>query len=689
MYLNELKNHPIEGLNFLTKRQISLLKKIDINTAYDIINNFPYRYDDRSSIESIQAGLLKGAPTVILATVVGHEYIFFNRRRHPKIIIQDQTMRASLLGFNREYLKQSMKIGQKYWIYAQFVYKYNEIQSSTFDFEIYRKDTNPKNFGFILPVYKLTEELYLKELRSIIKKTLLKYLDSITDEIPDYILRAHNLQAKRESLLNIHFPSDAVSLKKAKLRLAYEEFLAIELAVIMKRKNTEGVSKPFSYTGSSKTGLFLKTLPYRLTGAQERALGEIIKDMDSPSPMHRLLQGDVGCGKTTVALAGLIYAAENGLQGALMVPTEVLAIQHYNTIKPYLDALAIRSVLLTGGAQGVEKRSIYNDINSGKVSIIIGTQALIQEGLEYSKLSLIVFDEQHRFGVLQRISLSKKGNNPDILVMTATPIPRTLVLTVYGDLDISLIDEMPAGRKKVLTKWITKKNYTELLNLVEMELDKGRQAYFIYPLIEESENIDTENAIRMHGILSEHFSDYTVGLLHGRMSAVEKYDVMEKFRLGSVKVLVSTTVIEVGIDVKNATVMAIEGSERFGLSQLHQLRGRVGRDKYESFCILVTSGNESDETKARMNVMLNNSDGFRIAEEDLKLRGPGEILGIRQSGMPELKIADYIRNEKLLILAREDAKNILKSDPFLGSDSNHRLKEGIINFLPTDYLSSG
>ncbi|MGA2143263.1 MAG: helicase-related protein, partial [Brevinematales bacterium] len=316
-------------------------------------------------------------------------------------------------------------------------------------------------------------------------------------------------------------------------------------------------------------------------------------------------------------------------------------------------------------------------------------QALIQEDLEYRNLSFIVFDEQHRFGVLQRISLSKKTTNPDILVMTATPIPRTLALTVYGDLDLTVIDEMPAGRKKVRTQWLTKKEYKQLLDLVEDELGKGRQAYFIYPLIEESEKIDTDNAIKMHRVLSGHFSDYKVGLLHGRMSPMEKYETMEKFRAGKLQILVSTTVIEVGIDVKNATVMAIEGAERFGLSQLHQLRGRVGRDKYESYCVLVTASNESEETKARMSAMVNHSDGFRIAEEDLKLRGPGEILGVRQSGLPELRIADFVKNSKLLILAGEDSKNILAADPGLTEEANRQLREGIIAFLPADYLYAG
>jgi ATP-dependent DNA helicase RecG len=689
MYLNGLKKMPIAKLNFLTQRQKFLLHKLGLESAFDILNNFPTRYDDRSSLESIQSSLLKNKPVAILATVVEHSYIFFNRRRHPKIIIQDNVMRASLIGFNREYLRNSMKIGEKYWIYAQFFYKYNEVQTTNFDFEKYIEGEKPKNFGFILPVYKLTENLYIKELRGIIKKTMASYIDTIDDEIPDYILKAHNLITKKQAIQDIHFPADEKTLKKAKLRLAYEEFFSIELAVIMKKINIKGLSKPHSYSKRQKLDSFIASLPYRLTAAQLRVIGEIILNMNAATPMHRLLQGDVGCGKTTVALAGMIYAAENGRQAALMVPTEVLALQHYNAMKHYLDSLKICSALLTGSIEALEKDSIYTGIREGKISIVVGTQALIQELLEFKELTLCVFDEQHRFGVEQRISLSKKGKSPDILVMTATPIPRTLTLTLYGDLDLSVIDEMPAGRRKIITKWISKKEYPGLINLVEEELKKGHQAYFIYPLIEESEKVDTENAIRMHRVLSREFSDYRVGLLHGRMSAAEKYEAMDNFRAKRYQVLVSTTVIEVGIDVKNATVMVIEGSERFGLSQLHQLRGRVGRDIYDSYCILVTSGNETDETKARMTAMVSHSDGFLIAEEDLKLRGPGEILGIRQSGIPELKIADYIRNEKLLLVTKQDATNILKSDPALHSDSNKQLREGIIDFLPSDYLYSG
>jgi len=689
MYINELSQNSIFKLPYLTKRQIFLLQKMNIMSVYDIINYFPFRYEDRSSLSSIQESIINGKPVSIIATVIAHEYIYFNQKRHPKILIQDENIRAYLVGFNREYLRNSLKVGHKYYIYAQFSYKYNEIQTANFDFEEYNPQEKPKHFGFILPIYRLTEKMYIKEFRGIIKKTFENYLEKIDDELPQYVLKAHNLISKREALFKIHFPEDVTSLNKAKLRLAYEEFFSIQLAVSLKKMNIHRYNKKFTYEKRDKLNSFLSLLPYSITEAQKRVIREIIEDMNQPKPMHRLIQGDVGSGKTTVAVAGMICAAENGYQTALMVPTEVLAIQHYENLKPYFEKLGISSVILTGSLTNAEKENLYNDTKEGHISIVIGTHALIQEGLYFRNLSLIVFDEQHRFGVDQRISLSKKAENPDILVMTATPIPRTLTLTVYGDLDLSVIDEMPAGRKKIVTQWITKKKYSGLMELVEEELQKGRQAYFIYPLIEESEKIDTENAIKMHKVLQKHFSQYRVGLLHGRMSALEKQTVMDSFRKNEIQILVSTSVIEVGIDVKNATVMVIEGAERFGLSQLHQLRGRVGRGEYQSYCLLVTSGSESEDTEARMNAMISFNDGFKIAEEDLKLRGPGEILGVKQSGLPELKIADYIRNEKLLSIARQDAQNILKSDPDLSKEINQSLKKGIIDFIPSDYLYSG
>ncbi len=693
MYFSELKNYSLENSGEssfkLTKRQLFLLKKMDIDTLFDLINYFPFRYEDRSKIESIQDGILHNKPVTIIARVIEHGFIYYNGRRHPKIIIEDNAMRASLIGFNREYLKTALQIGGKYWISAQFVYKYNEIQASSFDFEEFKEEEISKNFGIILPIYVKSENFYLKELRNIIKKALDFTMENLDDEIPYYVLKNHNLISKKKAIQNIHFPADDIALKKAKLRLAYEEFLSIQLAVMMKKHNMKSIEKTENYSRKEQVYDFINSLPYKLTGAQSRVLEEIFSDMNSGKAMHRLLQGDVGCGKTTVALAAMIYAAENGFQSALMVPTEVLAIQHYETIRKSVEPLGIKSVILSGRSSTSEKEELYKDIREGKVKLIIGTHALIQEPVQFMNLRFIVFDEQHKFGVEQRISLAKKGNNPDILVMTATPIPRTLTLTLYGDLDLSVIDEMPSDRKRILTKWIQKKNYHSMLRFVENELKKGRQAYFVYPLIEESEFIEAENAVRMAEILKSHFPENKIGLLHGKLLPLEKYQTMDDFRNKKIDILVSTTVIEVGIDVKNATVMTVEGAERFGLSQLHQLRGRVGRGEFQSYCVLITGNDYSEETKIRMQAMVKYSDGFKIAEEDLKLRGPGEILGLKQSGIPELKIADYMRDERLLLVAKQDAENILKDDPKLDKEINRPLNEGIIKFLPSDYLYSG
>jgi len=406
-------------------------------------------------------------------------------------------------------------------------------------------------------------------------------------------------------------------------------------------------------------------------------------------PMHRLIQGDVGCGKTTVAVAALIYAAENDIQSALMVPTEVLAIQHYKNLNPIFENLQIKSNLLTSSTSKEEKETILKNLENGEIKIIIGTQALIQENVNFKNLGLIVIDEQHKFGVQQRIQLSKKGKNPDILVMTATPIPRTLSLTLYGDLDISIINELPSNRRPILTQWIDHSRYKSMLKFVENELKKGKQAYFIYPLIEESEKIDAKNAEKMYYNIKNYYKNYKVGLLHGKLNNNEKYEVMNAFRNNEIDILVSTSVIEVGIDVKNATVIVIECADRFGISQLHQLRGRVGRGEDQSYCVLVTNKNISEETKSRMEALVKYQDGFILSEEDLKLRGPGEILGVKQSGLPELKIADFLRDEMLLIKTKEDIFEILQKDPELKLFENQCIKNGIINYIPIDFLYSG
>lgn len=689
MYTNELKSIDISNIKGITGYQKTLLNKIKIFTVFDLLYYFPFRYEDRTKISSIQDGLLNEINITTIVTVIEHQSIYFNRRKHPKILVQDKETRAYLVAFNRPYIKKSLVIGKQYWLNAQFVYKFNEIQASSFTFEAYKTDKQPKEFGMILPVYRTTEKLTQKKIHKIMKSAIQEFLRPIDDELPEYILSKYKLSDKTTALKTMHFPENFILLKKARYRLAYEELLAIQLSVSMKRNNIKAVKKVFAYNKTDLLLQYTKSLPFSLTNAQTRVIREITKDMQSSTSMHRLLQGDVGSGKTIVAVCAIVLAINNNYQTALMVPTEVLALQHYNKIKTAIEPLGINTVLLTGSLTAKEKQAVYAMLENGEIDLVIGTHALFQKDVRYKNLSLIVIDEQHKFGVEQRIALSKKATNPDILVMTATPIPRTLTLTVYGDLDVSVIDEMPANRKPIKTKWITKEGYNAMLKFVGNKLRKKQQTYFIYPLIEESETLNTKAATQMYDNLRKHFKDYTTGLIHGRIKSDEKDQIMQDFKTGKIDVLISTTVIEVGIDVPNASVIIIENSERFGLSQLHQLRGRVGRGIEQSYCILVTTDFYSEETEHRMSVMVKYIDGFKISEEDLKLRGPGEILGVRQSGMPEIRFSEFLYDDKLLLQARAEAQAILDKDPLLELPENRRLYEGIVKFLPTDYLKSG
>jgi len=559
----------------------------------------------------------------------------------------------------------------------------------SFDFEEYIEGEDTENFGAILPIYQLTEKLYMKELRKLFRSTLELYLPQIDDELPEYIIKQHNILDKKSALQNIHFPGSIAEMKRAKLRLAFEEFLAIQLAVTKKRIFFQTVHKSYRYEKRVLLKRYLTELGYEPTKPQRRALEETISDMVSERPMHRLIHGDVGSGKTTVAIGAMIFSAENGYQSAMMVPTEVLAVQHSEKMNSLTAPLGFRTALLTGSLSAVERKEIVEAIKTGEADFIVGTHALFQNDVEFNNLSLIIVDEQHKFGVEQRIALSQKTDNPDVLVMTATPIPRTLTLTLYGDLDVSLIDELPKSRLPISTKWVPHNKYDVMLDFIAKEIDRGRQAFFIYPLIEESMYLESKAAKEMFLYLQKYYKTLKIGMVHGKMKSSEKNEIMRQFHEGRLHILVSTSVIEVGIDIPNSSVIVIESAERFGLSQLHQLRGRVGRGIHQSYCFLVTASEVTEETAARMKIMTDTNDGFRIAEEDLKLRGPGEILGVRQSGMPELKIADYLRDEKLLTTARQDARIILEHDPELEKPANLSLKKGILDFLPGDYLRSG
>jgi ATP-dependent DNA helicase RecG len=491
---------------------------------------------------------------------------------------------------------------------------------------------------------------------------------SIAEFMPKHFLQKNELPLLKETLINIHFPNDSIDMKSFNLkvspyhrRLAFDEFFFLQTGLALLKKG-RGTQRGISFQSEGKlVKSLLKQLPFKLTSAQERVYHEIMYDMKKPHPMNRLMQGDVGSGKTIVSLMAVLHAVESGYQSAMMAPTELLAEQHYINVHPLVEKLGLRCELLTGS----QREKPINDIESGNVDIVIGTHALIQEHVKFRKLGLIVIDEQHRFGVMQRALLRKKGANPDVLVMTATPIPRTLSLTLYGDVDYSVIDELPPNRKSVITKLFYDSQKNILYNLINAEVKKDRQAYIVYPVIEESDKSNLKSAIAGRGAFERIFPDLKVGLLHGRMNAAEREKLMQAFKNHEIDILVSTTVIEVGVDVPNASLMLIVHAERFGLAQLHQLRGRVGRGQYQSYCFLLAYGRPSDEALRRMEVMVEGSDGFKIAEEDLLIRGPGEFFGTRQSGIPDLRVANLIRDAKILNSARRDSFQLIQNDPDL------------------------
>jgi ATP-dependent DNA helicase RecG len=505
------------------------------------------------------------------------------------------------------------------------------------------------------------------------------------DGIPAPIRERQHLLGLSEALKTVHFPDDKDSINAlqsgdstAHCRLIFDEFFFLELGLAL-RKRGVSLEKGNSFFITDKYTKKLKSiLPFRLTDSQEKALAEIMRDLKKPHPMNRLLQGDVGSGKTIVALVASLVVIENGYQVAFMAPTEILAEQHYATVLPFAEQLGLRVVLLTSSVKNSKKNSISKEITEGKVNITIGTHAIIQESVHFSKLGLAIIDEQHRFGVMQRAMLKKKGITPDVLVMTATPIPRTLGLTVYGDLDSSIIDQLPPGRVPVKTKLYHERNRDLVYQKIAKEVEKKKQVFIVYPLIEESEKVDLMNATHMAKHLREDvFPRYSIGLLHGRIDSKEKEQIMSDFQLKKIDILVATTVVEVGIDVPNASLMVIEHAERFGLSQLHQLRGRVGRSDYPSQCVLLAQYSASDDARRRLRVMEETTDGFKIAEEDFALRGPGEFLGTRQSGIPDFRIANILKDVKILSEARKEAFRLIEEDPAL-SLPEHRATQLVL-----------
>ncbi|MCK9431138.1 MAG: ATP-dependent DNA helicase RecG [Candidatus Omnitrophica bacterium] len=669
------------------KRKKSFSDK-GINTIEDLLYYFPRRYEDRTNFSNI-SGLKDGEIYTIKTQVLAGGQRNSWRRRSFSIteaVLVDKTGKINCVWFNQPYLKEYLKPGVSLILYGKVEIYNGRMQMNNPEFEFLdSEDVDSLNIGRIVPIYTLPKGFSQRSMRHLIKGALDEFMPKVKDYLPFDLRSRNNLLNLAQSLINIHFPQDLILQKQALLRLSFEEFFIFQLPLVLrklKRKEKKGVSH---IVNGKLVEDFISRLPFKLTLGQQKVLAEIKSDMASAQAMQRLLQGDVGSGKTVVATLACLMSIQGGYQAAFMAPTEILSRQHYAKITSQLSGLTFNGRKLRVGlliSQDKEKERIYQEVKEGKIDLIIGTHALLQEGLRFKSLGFIVIDEQHKFGVGQRALLPKKGNNPDVLIMTATPIPRTLAITLYGDLDISVINELPAGRIPVKTLHFSQQDKEKGFALARQELEHGRQAYIIYPVIEESYALDIAGAKKMFAELKEGgFKNFRLGLVHGKLKTKEQEEVMLKFRNKELDLLVSTTILEVGIDIPNATCMIVAHAERFGLSQLHQLRGRIGRGSLQSFCVLISDA-QTDEAKARLRAMVLSSDGFRISEEDLRIRGPGEFFGQRQHGLTELKIANPLTQLQLLKKAREEALRLISEDNNLTLHQHIQLKERLFQRFP-------
>lgn len=654
-------------------QRAKLFLRIGIRTIQDAIYYLPYRYEDRLNIKNI--GDLEFAQIeTIKGRIISSENKVLRGKRIKlfELVINDGTGILKGKWFNQPFMKNNFSIGQE--VVLSGAVKRNayfgtcpEIDNP--EYELVFDDTDSFiHTKRIVPFYRITEGISQKQFRKLMFGIVGSHAKYISDPIPQEVIVRNNLPSLYDSIRQVHFPEDASimdllnrGLSIYHARLAFDELFMFVMGMAVRKKNTRLEKGLVLKCEGRLQKKLLERLPFGLTGAQKKVLGDILRDMKRPCPMNRLLQGDVGCGKTLVAFLSILNAVECGFQAALMAPTELLAEQHYANLHQIAEDLGLKSVLLSSGS----KRGQTEMISSGEVNIVIGTHALIQERVGFKNLGLVVIDEQHKFGVVQRATLKKKGMNPDVLVMTATPIPRSLALTLYGDLDYSVIDEFPPGRRPVITKVFASDQKNEIYRILEDNVKKGRQAYVVYPVIEEDDKAGLKSAVRGKEAFQRIFPAFRVEMIHGRMGAAERELIMSSFKKGDIDILVSTTVIEVGVDVPNATVMLIIHAERFGLAQLHQLRGRVGRGSESSCCLLVAFEPAGEDAGRRLDVMVGSSDGFRIAEADLDIRGPGEFFGTRQAGIPDLRVADIIRDIKVLEAAKKEAFNVLEADPDL------------------------
>ncbi len=659
-------------------KRAAKFKKLNVLTMRDLFYFIPRDYQDTSKFALINQSQL-GEKSSHRVQVIGPPTVLRPRRRMSilKVPVRDESGSAELVWFNQEYLKHQFRTGQELVVNGKISRSGMKLQIMNPSFE---EADKMKKLGRINPVYPLTEGISNNQISKIMGTLLDEHIGLLEEYIPLELKDKFNLLGIKEAVRNIHFPQDAKMLVKARKTLAFQELLTLQLGLFSIKRENQNSEDIIVFKKSEELGEledFRKSLPFQLTGAQAKVFREIEEDMESDKQMNRLVQGDVGSGKTVVAVLAMLKAKLSGYQSVMMAPTEILARQHHQALNDFFQDRDVKCELLVGSLREKEKKRILEELKNGEIHILVGTHAIIQDGVDFKNLGLAITDEQHRFGVKQRAVLSAKGRNPDTIVMTATPIPRTLALIIYGDLDISIIDELPPGRKPIETYAVGKELIDRMNSFIEKQIQEGRQAYIVSPLIEESEKLRVNSAEELYKDFKDRvFKGYRVGLLHGRMKPVEKDRVMEDFKSGKVQILVSTTVIEVGVNVPNANIMAVYNAERFGLAQLHQLRGRVGRGEYQSYCILINES-KNEVSMERMKILQRSSDGFEISERDLELRGPGEFFGTRQHGIPELKVANLISDVAILKVVQEEARAIIQEDPNLHLDKHRKIKERI------------
>lgn len=653
--------------------RVKLLNKLNIYTLKDLIEYYPRDYEDRSKPKNLYE-CTDGEEVLIEAMAAGRiTEMHKGRMTISRLIVKDQTGTCYITWFNQGYLRDKFQPGRMYRFFGKISNRNGRLEMNS---PVYDEIDQSKNTGKIIPIYPLTYELKQNTLRKIIENGLAEVKGKLTETLPEYILKENNLWDINNTIERIHFPIEFSDFNKARERLVFEELLTTQLALLKLKNNYEHETDGIQFSKDVYMSDVINILPFKLTKAQLRVLEEIDRDMESNKPMNRLLQGDVGSGKTVVAMIAAYKAVKSCYQATIMAPTAILASQHLESFQGILEELGIKTELLISSVTKKKKAEILEKLQNGEIDILIGTHAILEENVVFKNLGLVVTDEQHRFGVKQRGTIASKGKNPDVIAMSATPIPRTLALILYGDLDISIIDELPPNRKKIETYAVRKNMEERVNNFIRKQITEGRQAYIVCPLVEENEDMEgLQSVIELaERYQKETFSEYKVVYLHGKMKPKEKDEIMERFKNGEIQILIATTVIEVGVNVPNSSIMVVENAERFGLAQLHQLRGRVGRGEYQSYCILKYEGN-SETIRQRMKVMCDTNDGFIISEKDLELRGSGDFFGTEQHGLPEFKIANLFEDIAVLKKVQRLALKIMEDDPLLEKEKNAKLND--------------